>query len=438
MSVELLSITMFGAFFVLLAVGVPLAWSTLILAIFFGYLIGGSSTFPLLLHRTWTIMASFSLMAIPLFVFMANMLQHSGIAESLFDAVHRWMGPVRGGLAIATVVVCTVLAAMVGTVGAGVTIMGLIALPAMLKHHYHKDIALGSIVAGGGLGIMIPPSVSFIMYGVVAGMSIGKLFMGGVGPGLLLASLYIVYIGVRSYLSPNIAPALPPKERAITLVEKLALTKSLILPILLICGVLGSIYLGVATPSEAAGVGALGAMICSAIRRELTWTNLKQALYGTMKTVGLMMWIVFGAFAFIGIFIIGGGEQYISQLLAGLPFGRWGILAIIMLMLLVLGMVMDVVGIIILTVPIFVPLTRELGFDPLWFAIIYNVNLQIAFLSPPFGYGMFYLKGVTPPEISMTDIYRSCLPFMGLQIIALILVIVFPPIATWLPNQMIR
>ena len=438
MSIELLTVLMFGSFFLLLAIGVPLAWATFSLAVIFGFILVGPAISSLVITRTWEVMTSFSLIAIPLFVFMANMLRYSGIANDLFDALYLWMGPVRGGLAMATVLVCTVLAAMVGTGGAGTTIMGLVALPAMLQRKYEKGIALGSICAGGALGIMIPPSIMFIIYGVYAQESIGKLFMGGVGPGLVLAALYIIYIAVRSYLNPTLAPALPEEERAVPLRHKVALLRTLILPILLILAVLGSIYLGLATPGEAAGVGAAGAILCTAVRRQLTWQNLKLAVYGTMRTIGLIMWIVFGATLFVNVFTLGGGSQFIGELLSGLPLGRWGILIIIQLILILLGMVLDIIGIVILCVPIFVPVITALGFDPLWFGVLFNVNLQIAFLSPPFGYGMFYLKGVAPPEITTTDLYRSVWPFIILQTIGLVICMAFPKIILWLPNMMIR
>ena len=437
MSIELLTLLMFGSFFVLLALGIPLAWVTLTLGLIFGFILQGDTILIFFAYRTWDIMNGFSFIAIPLFVFMANMLRYSGIADDLFDALYQWMGPVRGGLAMATILVCTILAAMVGTAGAGITIMGLIALPAMLQRKYDKSIVLGSITAGGGLGIMIPPSIMFIIYGIYAGESIGQLFMGGIGPGLTLAALYVIYIGIRSYLNPKLAPALAKEER-LPLVRKLALTRTLVLPILLILGVLGSIYMGLATPGEAAGVGAAGAMLCTAVRGRLTWQNLKNALYGTMKTIGLVMWIVFGAYAFIGVYNLAGGADFVGGLMAALPLGRWGILILIMFILVLLGMVLDVTGIVILAVPIFVPVIKALGFDSLWFGVLFNVNLQIAFLSPPFGYGMFYLKAVTPPEITMTDFYHAVWPFIILQIIGLGICMAFPEIILWLPNMMIR
>ncbi len=437
-SIGLLTALMFGSFFLLLALGVPLAWTMLSLAMIFGFILEGPIVIDYILMRTWHLMHVFALIAIPLFLFMANMLRTSGIADDLFEAVYIWLGPLRGGLAIATVVVCAVLAAMVGTVGAGVTIMGLISLPAMLQRKYNKHLALGSVLGGGSLGIMIPPSVSFILIGVFAALSIGKLFIGGIGPGLTLVALYVIYIGIRSYLNPTLAPAIPKEERTVSLRQKIWMVRTVILPAVLIMAVMGSIYLGLATPSEAAGVGAMGAMLCAAVRGKLNWLTLRTALFTTLKICGIIMWIAFSAIAFIGIFAQAGGAEFVGGMLAGLPLGRWGILVVIMLILLLLGMVLDTTGIIILCIPIFFPVIKALGFDPLWFAILFNLTLQIGFLTPPFGFALFYLKAVAPPDTTTLDLYRAAWPFIILQIIGLAIIIIFPQIAVWLPNQMIK
>jgi len=438
MEIGALSLLMFGAFFGLLAMGVPLAWALSSLGIIFGLIVHGTDVFSIVLFRVWGIVDSYSLLAIPLFMFMANLLRYSGITDDLFDAIHRWMGPIRGGLAMATIVVCAILGAMLGTAGAGIVITGLIALPVMLRHKYDKKLALGSIMGGGGLGVLIPPSIMFILYGSFAGESIGKLFIGGIGPGVLLAILFIIYIGIKCYLQPEAGPALPESERDFTFWQKLTMTKTLIMPILLMIAVIGSIFAGVATPGEASGVGALGAILICALKRTLTWTNLRDSLFGTMRTIGLVMWICFGASIFVGVYTLAGGGEFVKEMLFALPFGKWGILIVIQIILLLLGMVIDVIGLVILCVPIFVPIIKELGFDPLWFGVIFNVNLQLAYLSPPFGYAMFYLKGVTSKEITMTDIYSSVWPFMALQIVGLAICMIFPQISVWLPNQMVK
>lgn len=438
MSPELVTLLMFSSFFLLLLFGVPLAWTTCSLGLLFTLFFWGPSNLNLVTFRFWDVMVSFSLIAIPLFVFMGNVLQHSGIAKDLFGAIHIWMGRVRGGVAAATIVLCTILAAMIGTVGADVTITGLIALPFMLQRGYDRPMALGAIAAGGALGVLIPPSIMFIIYGVTVGESIGKLFMGGVGPGLLFGILYIAYILTKCYLKPEAGPAATEEEIQMPLRQKIGLIKSLFLPVLLIVGVMGAIFGGVATPGEAAGVGALGALFCAAVRRQLTWNTLKMSMFDTMKTVGMIMWIVFGAMVFIATYSLAGGDEFVKEALVALPLGRWGVLILIQLILLLLGMVLDIIGITVLLAPIFVPVIKTLGFDPLWFGVLFNLNLQVAYLSPPFGYSMFYLKAVAPDDVTMTELYRSVMPYLFLQIIGLILCMIIPEIITWLPGLMIK
>ena len=438
MSPDLVTILMFSSFFLLLLLGVPLAWTTASIGVVFAYLMWGPSSLSLIVLRVYDVMVSFSLVAIPLFVFMGNMLQQSGIADDLFRAIHAWLGRIKGGLAAATIVLCTILAAMIGTVGADVTITGLIALPFMLRQGYDRKMALGAIVAGGALGVLIPPSIMFIIYGVTTGQSIGKLFMGGVGPGLLFGALYIGYILIKCHLNPEAGPPASDEETGGSLREKILLLKSLVLPILLIASVMGAIFGGVATPGEASGVGALGAMVCAALRGKLTWPNLKESLYATMKTVGLIMWIVFGAMAFIATYTLAGGSDFVTETLPILPLGPWGVLILIQLILLLLGMVLDIIGITVLLAPMFVPVIKELGFDPIWFGVLFNLNLQIAYLSPPFGYSMFYLKAVAPPDVTMTELYKSVLPFMVLQVVGMAICMIFPQVILWLPGIMVK
>ena len=434
----LLTILMFSSFFALLALGIPLAWTTGSLGMIFAFFLWGPDAMSVVVLRVWDVMGSFSMIAIPLFVFMGNMLQKSGIAHDLFKAIQVWVGGLRGGIAAATILLCTVLAAMIGTVGADVTITGLIALPFMFKRGYDRHMALGAIVAGGALGVLVPPSIMFIVYGVTVGESIGKLFMGGVGPGLLFGGLYIAYILIKCYLDPSAGPAAPEEERNIPLIQKIAMFKSLILPIGLILGVMGSIFGGIATPGEAAGVGALGAILCAGVRKQLDWKNMSDSLYETMKTVGLILWIVFGAMVFIATYTLGGGADFVKDALVALPLNPWLILIIIQIILLFLGMVLDIIGITVLLAPIFVPVITQLGFDPLWFGVIFNLNLQIAYLSPPFGYSIFYLKAVAPPDVTMADLYKSVLPYMALQVVGMILCMIFPQIILWLPNLMMQ
>ena len=383
--------------------------------------------------NTYGMMRYLVLIAMPLFIFMACVLERSGVADALYAAMHQWLGPVRGGLAMGTVLICTIIAALSGVTTTGVVTMGLIALPIMLKRGYGKSIAVGPILAGGALGILIPPSCSFIIYGALTKVSIGRLFAGGIVPGLILSFFYVVYIGVRSYLQPHLAPALPREERA-PLRGKIALSRGLILPILLVIAVLGSIFLGIASPTEAASVGAGGAIVCAAIHRRLNWKLVKEAAYRTMAVNGMIMWILFGAFCFSSIFIKTGGPKLIKGIMLGLAVEPIYIILFMMLIYFIMGCFVDEITIIMITVPIFLPILKELGFSPLWFGVLWMVNMQMAYLTPPFGFTLFYMRGVAPPEVTMGDIYRSIIPFIPLQWVGLLLVMFFPQLALWLPD----
>jgi tripartite ATP-independent transporter DctM subunit len=437
LNIELITLIMFLSLIALLFTGLPLAFVLGGLALTFTYFLWGPNSMLLVALQSWSVMTSSNLVAIPLYVFMAIVLQRSGVIEDLFTVMRMWFGPVRGGLAMGTVVICTIIAAMTGIVGAAVATMGILALPAMLSHNYHKRIALGCICAGGTLGILIPPSVITVVYAVTAGVSIGRMFMGGVGPGLLLSFLFISYIAIRSWIQPEMGPV-PSKEerRQHSFRNKLLALRAVILPILLIIGVLGSIYAGIATPTEAAGVGCVGSLISAAIYRRLTWENIKESVYTTAQTTAMILWITIGARCFIAVFSAVGGDELVSDFVSGLAVNRWIILILIQLMLIFLGMFLDEIGIILLCVPIFLPIIKALNFDPVWFGILFLVNAQMDYITPPFGYTLFYLRGVTPPGITMGDIYRSIVPFVLLQAFGLGLCMVFPDIVLWLPNMM--
>lgn len=438
MSLELIAVIMFASLVFLLATGLPLAFVLGGLAVILSYFLwGGTGSMMLVATQTWGVMTSYFLVAIPLYVFMANILQRSGIIEDLFHVMQIWFGPLRGGLAIGTIVICTLMAAMTGIVGAAVATMGILALPAMFSRGYDRRIALGSICAGGTLGILIPPSVITIVYAVTAGVSIGKMFMGGILPGLLLSGLFSGYIGIRSWLQPEIGPALPPEERLrYTLWQKILALKSVILPILLIFGVLGSIYAGIATPTEAAGIGSFGAILCALIYRRLTWTHFQSSIYETARITAMILWITIGARCFISVFAAIGGDDLIRDFIYAVSGNRWVILIFIQFILIILGLFLDEIGIILLCVPIFLPIIESLGFDPVWFGILFLINAQMDYITPPFGYTLFYLKGVTPEGVHMGDIYRSVIPFVLLQAFGLALCMIFPQIILWLPNMM--
>jgi tripartite ATP-independent transporter DctM subunit len=442
-----LSLLLFGSLGLLLLLGLPMAFCTGSLATIFLFVFGTPAVLNMMPSRIFPFMTDYQLSAVPLFIFMAAVLEKAGIIEELFDVIYKWLGALKGGLASATVLACTILAAMVGVVGATEVTMGMIALPAMLRRNYDAELACGSLLAGGTLGILIPPSVMAIVYAVVAQQSLGELLIGSVFPGLLLSGMYIVYITIRCYINPALGPALPPQER-VDLREKLRLLRNTISPILLILLVLGVIFFGVATPVEAAGIGTFGALIVCATHGRLNWTTIHEASIATLKATAMVMWIFFGATMFVGFFILKGGQTFVADSIIGTGLPPYGILLLMMAVLFVLGMFLDWVGILLLTVPIFVPILEKLAFDglfgfagvkpddiSLWYGVIFIVNMQMAFLSPPFGYSLFYLKSVAPPQISMATIFRSALPFIVLQATANLLCIIFPQIILWLPSH---
>jgi len=435
MSIELITILMFSGLIFLLILGMPVAFATGALAVVFIFFLWSPGALVVLAVRTFGQMYQYLLFAIPLFIFLASMMQQAGIIEDMFTTFREWTGRLGGGLAIASVLVGTLLAAVVGVIGAAVVTMGIIALPAMLNRKYSKGIALGSIMAGGTLGILIPPSVLFIIYALVAGESCGKLFIGGILPGLVLSSIFCIYIAIRCWRNPALGPPLSKEELAeLTWKRKLIDLRGIAFPIGIIVAVFGAIFTGVASITEAAGVGAFLAMVCAATKGQLTLKNLMAASRQTVVATCMVMWTIFGALSFVTFYIAVGGGEFISKIILGTGLGPYGILALIMAILIFLGCFLDWVGIMMLAVPIFLPIITTLGFDPLWFGIIYNVNMQMSFLSPPFGYALFYMKGVAPPEISMEDIIKAALPFLGLQFIGLVICIRWPIIALWLPN----
>jgi tripartite ATP-independent transporter DctM subunit len=435
MSIEVAAAIMMLSLVILLLSGMPLAFALGGLSMVLAYGMWGPNSMLLVAVQTWSVMTSYFLVAIPLYIFMANILQKSGIIEDLFNVMQIWFGPLRGGLAIGTIVICTIMAAMTGVVGAAVASMGILALPAMLNRGYGKEIALGSICAGGTLGILIPPSVITIVYAVTANVSIGKMFMGGVIPGIVLASLYIAYITVRCLFQPEMGPAPPKEERAqITFWQKIVSLRSVVLPVGLIVLVLGSIYTGIATPTEAAGVGCLGAILSSVLYRRFSWKNLEDSVYATAKTTAMILWITIGAKCFISVFSAVGGDDLIRDFVAGLDMNRWLVIITLQIILVLLGLFLDEIGIILLCVPVFLPIVLGLGFDPIWFGVLFLINAQMNYITPPFGYTLFYLRGVVPEGVHMGDIYRSILPFVFLQVLAIAFFMAFPQTVMWLPN----
>ncbi len=433
MDIITITILLFGSMFLLLATGLPVSFTLGGIGLTFTVWLWGPKALGAIAFAAFDSWSSSILMAAPLFLLMGTMLQESGIADDVYEMFYRWMGGVRGGLAMGTVVICTIFAAIMGISGASTITMGLIALPSMFKRGYNKDIVIGSIAAGGVLGILIPPSVIMIIYAMVARESVGDLFAGGIIPGILLALLYIVYIGVRSFFQPSLGPAIPLAERA-SWKKKIVSLKAVILPIILIAMVLGGIYAGICTPTEASAIGSVGAFICAAIYGKLTKDVVKKSLLRTFELTGMVMWILLGAALFNSLYRAVGAQQLIMNLVAEIGLQPWTVLILMMISLFFLGMLMDDFALVMLCVPLFVPIIKSLGFNTLWFAILFMVNMQMAYLTPPYGFNLFYVKSITPSDITMGHIYRSVIPFVMLQMLALVLIMVFPQLATWLPN----
>ncbi|SFU08207.1 TRAP transporter, DctM subunit [Pseudovibrio denitrificans] len=427
LGIEVATLLMFGSLLLLLLTGMPLAFVTLLVALIFALGWFGPGAVPLIVSRIFSFVNSFVFVSVPMFVLMAAILDRSGIARDLFDAMRLVGGRLRGGIAIQTLLVAVVLAAMSGIIGGEVVLLGVIALPQMLRLGYDRKLAIGVCCAGGALGTMIPPSIVLIIYGLTASVSIGDLFTAAFFPGLMLAAMYAAYILIRAYSNPEVAPI--PEAGEIPFSEKIRLLKGLFLPILVVVFVLGSIYGGIASVTEASAIGVLGVTISTIIRREFTLKLIMGAAKQTLSTVGMIVWIGVGASALVGVFNLMGGIRFVQALITGISDDPTIVILFMMLILFVLGMFLDWVGIALLTMPIFVPIVSQLGYDPIWFGVVFAMNMQVSFLSPPFGPAAFYLKSVAPPDISLGEIFKALLPFIMIQIVAVALLIIFPGIA---------
>ncbi len=426
------SLLMLVMMIILLMTGMQLAFVTGFVALFF--LVGwfGVDAMPLIASRMYSFVTSFVFLAVPMFVLMAAMLDRSGIAHDLFDAMRLFAKRLRGGLAVQTLVVAVILASMSGVVGGETVLLGMLALPQMLRLGYDRKLAIGTCCAGGALGTMLPPSIVLIIYGLTASVSIGDLFKGAFIPALILASFYVVYVLVLSYFRPQLAPLPSAQELQAGEEKSVNYFKALFFPILSIVVILGSIYGGIASVTEASALGVVGIMFSAFVRGELNWNMLKESALATMRTCGMIIWIGIGATALVGVYNLMGGIKFVEQTILTLSNGDpLFTLLIMMVILLVLGMFLDWVGVALLTMPIFVPIITSLGYDPIWFGVVFCLNMQVSFLSPPFGPAAFYLKSVAPPDISLGLIFRSLLPFIVLQVTALGLIITFPQLALW-------
>ncbi len=442
MSPEILTVAMFATLIVSIFLGHPLAYTLAAIATLFGLIDNGfdfHALFDMFANNVWGLMGNYILVAIPLFILMAQLLDRSKVSDSLFEALYVILGSVKGGLGLAVVVVCTVFAATTGIIGASVVAMGLLATPALLRKGYQKELTSGIICAAGTLGILIPPSIMMVIYGGLTGLketSVGNLFAGAIFPGLVLSTLYFGYILVRCKINPDLGPPISKQEASqYTLATKLGMTlKSLLPPLGLILAVMGTILAGVATATEAAGLGAVGALVLAFFNKKLNWTVLKESAWATMKTTSMVMMLFIGGKLFSSVFLSSGGGDVVADLLIGSGMNRWIVLIIMMLIIFIMGMFVDWLAILLVTVPVFMPIAIELEFNPLWFAIMMCVNLQTSFLTPPFGYALFYFKGVAPPEYTMGHIYRGIIPFVLLQLVAIGIITLFPELVTWLPE----
>lgn len=435
MGIELITVIIFALLIVVLLTGMPLAFGFGGVAVLLTLWQMGPDGLFLIVTTAYSDWGSYILLAIPLFVLMAKFLQHSGMADQMYAAMYKWMGGLPGGLAMGTIFACAIFAAMSGVSGAATVAMGLIALPFMLSRGYDKRLAAGTIAAGGSLGILIPPSIMMVVYASLANVSVGKMFMAGIVPGIMLTLIFTTQVAGLCLWKPQYGPPLPPKER-VDFKEKVASLKGVALPGGLIIVVLGVIYLGVCTPTEAAGMGAFCAFLIALFRGKLDKKTFYGALVETMSISVMIMWIVLGAKCFVHIYTATGASDFVGHIIGTLPVNQWIILILMQLIILFLGMFIDPIGILMITVPVFLPIVEGFGMDPIWFGVLLTINLEMAYITPPFGLNLFYLKSIMPPDVTMKDLYASVIFFVLGDMLTLALVMIFPQIALWLPNNM--
>ncbi|HKY95485.1 MAG TPA: TRAP transporter large permease subunit [Kiloniellales bacterium] len=439
MDSQTLALLMFPALFLLMFLGFPVAFALMSVAFAFGLM--GFKFQALLFQFTQkvdSVASNFVLAAVPLFVFMGSMLERSGIAEKLFEAVHLWTRRLPGGLAIGTVIMCIIFAASTGVIGATEAVVGLLAIPPMLRYGYNKPMICGTICAGGSLGTIIPPSVVVVVLGPVADVSIGDLLVGMVIPGLLLAFSYIVYLFVLCRLKPHYGPRIPRTLDDPTLRQKLIISaKALVPPLFMIFAVLGSMFFGWAAPTEAAAIGAAASVVLVLCYRRFAWRSFGQALMKTLTVTCMIMLILLAGSLFTGTFVALGGMGTIRALIEGVDIGAWGILALALGVIFAAGFFLEWISIVLIFVPIFLPLVKAFGFDPLWFCMLVLLMIQTSYLTPPMAPAIFYLRGISPPQITIHHMYRGVVPFIVIQLFVAALIIIFPAMALWLPSQVL-
>ncbi len=424
---------MFGSLFVLLAMGLPIAFALGSIAVAAAYFAYGPKALITIVFSTFSMMWQILFISIPLFIFMGAVLEKSGIAEDLYEATHRWAGSLKGGLAIATVTVCVFFAAMTGITGATTITLGLIALPSMLSRGYDKGLAIGSILGGGTLAILIPPSIPMVLLALFTRQSVGKMLIAGIFPGLLISLMFIIYIAVKGLVQPESCPA---HSQKFTLKEKIIFSKGMLLPLLIIGAVLGSIFFGFATPTEASALGAVGVVLSTVVKRSYSRRLIKEAIFATFRLTCIIMWISFGAACFSTTYGALGGIDFIQEIIVGLEVSRWMVFAMICLILIILGCFLDPISLIMIVSPVSFEVMTALNFDLVWFGIIFVICLEVGYITPPFGFNLFYMKAVAPSNITMADIIVSALPFVLILMASLVLLSIFPQVVLWLPNMM--
>ena len=435
---DYLSLLMFPALLIALFLGFPVAFSMMGVAFFFGLMVFGDAVIFQFVQKVNDVASNFVLAAVPLFVFMGAMLERSGIAEQLFEAVHLWTRRLPGGLALGTIIMCVIFAASTGVIGATETVVGLLAIPVMMKYGYDKGLISGTICAGGSLGTIIPPSVVVVVMGPVADVSVGDLFVGMFFPGLLMAALYLVYILVRCIVDPKAAPRLPRQADEPRFVQKVRITVvALVPPLAMIFAVLGSIVLGWAAPTEAAGIGALGSVLLTLVYRSFTLGVLREALIRTLKVTCMIMVILLGGSMFAGVFVAAGGVALANEMVQSTQLSAWVMVLLFLAVAFIAGFFLDWISVLLIFIPVFIPLVKGFGFDPVWFCILFLIVIQTSYLTPPMAPAIFYLRGISPPEITLSHMFRGVIPFVVLQLITLVSVAAYPPLVLWLPAQVL-
>ena len=436
MTPEILAFIMLLLIIIAIIMGIPVAFALASFPLIFGFFMLGPRVFPMFAVQGFGVMLTYPFVAAPLFIFMGALMERSGVADQLYDSFYHILGPLRGGLALATVAMATIFGACTGIVGAGVITIGLLALPSMLSRGYDKALATGSIMVGGGLGVTIPPSIMLILYGAASGVSIAQLFIAAIIPGVLLGIMYMIYIYARARIQPHIGPPISKEER-ITGKKLVRMTSiSMIPPIFLILAVLGSIFFGIVSPSEAGAMGVLGAMILTAVTGRWSRRVFTESVTYTLRIATAILFICLGGKLFTGVFIGMGGDVGLRSFMQAFNLGSTGMILMMLFIVFILGMVMDWIALIFILVPIFGPILKAIGVDHLYFAILFCTTLEISNMTPPFAYSVFYLKTITPPEVTIGDMFKGCIPFAIVDAMCTAVLILFPQLVMWLPSLM--